>query len=107
MSKKYFKRKYDFNNIQADEFDQSVLEGDDFGFWRSAISIPVFIFVWIFMWSVLSFWGFILLIFGINAIKSLPLLQSFEKQRQLDFGRSCLLHEHTGRRCEKGSSISV
>ncbi len=69
MSKKYFKRKYDFNNIQADEFDQSVLEGDDFGFWRSAISIPVFIFVWIFMWSVLSFWGFILLIFGINAIK--------------------------------------
>ncbi len=68
MSNKYSKRKYDFNNIKVDGFNQNVLESKGFGFWRSSAPIPIFIFVGIFIWNVISFWGFILLLFGINTI---------------------------------------
>lgn len=69
MGKAYSKRNYDFNNIQAEDFNQSVLDSDDFGFWKSAIPIPITIFVWVFMWGYIGFLGTFILIFIINSLR--------------------------------------
>ncbi len=63
------RRKYDFKNLCVDGFDETALNGAGVSFWGSTLPIPVLVFLGIYFLGSFGFFGIIILVLIINAIR--------------------------------------